>query len=302
MAPPLVPAPPPALPLPLEYLLFFLGAVVPIYILFGLIGLSGLRTITRYELHDSFYYRLNPATKLAALFMVALSSSYAGIYLGLAATVVILASYATLAGGREKLALGTLFTIAVVWGTVWGSVSDRLSFILGAESAGISIDTSFFFGDLTRLIASVVAVSCVFLLALIVVMTSTPSSVMRVLHRIGIPNPVTFSVVVGMRTVPILLDAINSVTKVQLMRGFGTRGSRSLGPLYVLVAILYALIPALIFLLRGARNTAISTGTRAFGAYKNRTYVTRPPFGPYDVMVLAVAGIFLVTAILTSSP
>ena len=299
MAPPLVPAAPPSLPLPLDYLIFLLGALVPIYILFGIIGLSGLRTITRYELHDSFYYRLNPATKLAALFMVALSSSYAGIYLGLAATVVILASYATLAGGKEKLKLGTLFTIAVVWGTVWGSVSDRLSFILGAESAGISIDTSFLLGDLTRLIASVVAVSCVFLLALVVVMTSTPSSVMRVLHRIGIPNPLTFSVVVGMRTVPILLDAINSITKVQLMRGFGTRRSRSLGPLYVLVAILYALIPGLIFLLRGARNTAISTGTRAFGAYRNRTYLTQPPFGPYDVMVLAVAAIFLVTAILT---
>jgi energy-coupling factor transport system permease protein len=287
------------LPLPLEYLIFFLGAVVPIYILFGLIGLSGLRTITRYELHDSFYYRLNPATKLAALFMVALSSSYAGIYLGVAATVVILASYATLAGGAEKLKLGTLFTIAVVWGTVWGSISDRISFIIQMESQGITVDTSFFFGDLTRLVASVVAVSCVFLLALILVMTSTPSSVMRSLRRIGMPNAITFSLVVGMRTVPNLLDAINSIAKVQLMRGFGTRGSRSLGPLYTLAAILYALIPALIYLLRGARNTAISTGTRAFGAYKNRTYVTKPPFGPYDVMVLAVAAIFLVTAILT---
>jgi energy-coupling factor transport system permease protein len=287
------------LPLPLEYLLFFLGAVVPIYILFGLVGLSGLRTITRFELHDSFYYRLNPATKLAALFMVALSSSYAGIYLGFLATVVILASYATLAGGREKLKLGTLFTIAVVWGTVWGSVSDRLSFIIQMESQGIAIDTSFFFGDLTRLIASVVAVSCVFLLALILVMTSTPSSVMRALRKIGMPNAITFSLIVGMRTVPVLLEAINSIAKVQLMRGFGTRGSRSLGPLYTLAAILYALIPALIYLLRGARNTAISTGTRAFGAYKNRTYVTRPPFGPSDVMVLALAATFLVVAIFT---
>src|SRR5271157_1214372 len=283
----------------LQYLVFYLGALVPIYILFGLIGLSGLRKITRYELHDSFYYRLNPATKLAALFMVALSSSYAGIYLGLLATGVILASYATLAGGKEKLKLGILFTIAVVWGTVWGSVSDRLFFVIGEESTGGAFNTSFFFGDLTRLVASEVAVSGVFLLALVLVMTSTPSSVMRILRKIGIPNPGTFSVVVGMRTVPLLLEAINSITKVQLMRGFGTRGSRSLGPLYVFAASIYALIPALIYLLRGARNTAISTGTRAFGAYKNRTYVTQPPFGLSDAVVLAVAAIFLVTAIFT---
>jgi len=283
---------------PVEYLIFFLGAVVPIYIVFGVIGLSGLRRLTRYELHDSFYYRLNPGTKVVILFLVALSISSVGLDLGLLATGVILASYATLYHGREKLALGTLFTIAVVWGTVWGSVSDRLSFILGQESAGHPVNTSFFFNDLTRTVASDVAVSGVFLLALILVMTSTPSDVMRVLRRIGLPNPITFSVVIGMRTVPILLEAINSVMKVQLMRGFGSRGSRSLGPLYVFVASILALIPALIYLLRGARNMAISTGTRAFGAYKNRTYVKNPPFGPADVVVLCIAGGFLVTSIL----
>jgi len=284
---------------PVEYLIFFLGAVVPIYIVFGVIGLSGLRRLTRYELHDSFYYRLNPGTKVAALFMVALTTSFAGIYLGLLATGVILASYGTLYHGREKLALGTLFTIAVVWGTVWGSVSDRLSFILGEESAGHVVDTSFFFSDLTRTVASDVAVSGVFLLALILVMTSTPSDVMRVLRKIGLPNPITFSVVVGMRTVPLLLDAINAVTKVQLMRGFGSRGSRSLGPIYVFAASIFALIPALIYLLRGARNMAISTGTRAFGAFRNRTYVKTPPFGPSDVVVLTIAAAFLVVSILS---
>jgi energy-coupling factor transport system permease protein len=284
---------------PVQYLIFFLGAVVPIYIVFGIIGLSGLRTLTRYDFHDSFYYRLNPGTKVVALFMVALTTSSAGLYLGLLATGVILVSYATLYHGREKLALGTLFTIAVVWGNVWGSVSDRLAFLLGQESTGAPVDTSFFFGDLTRTVASDVAVSGVFLLALILVMTTTPSDVMRVLRRIGLPNPVTFSLVVGMKTVPILLDAINSIMKVQLMRGFGSRGSRTLGPLYVFAASIFALIPALIYLLRGARNMAISTGTRAFGAYKSRTYVKVPPFGPADVAVLALAATFLAVAILS---
>ncbi|HKT22199.1 MAG TPA: energy-coupling factor transporter transmembrane component T [Nitrososphaerales archaeon] len=279
-----------------EWSLFFAGAAVPVYIVFGLIGLAGLREITRYESHDSLYYRLNPATKLAALFMVAVSSSFAGLYLGLLATVVILVSYSTLLHGSEKFRLGTLFTIAVVWGTVWGSVSDRVFFIVNAESSGVAVNTAFLYGDLARVIASEVAVSGVFLLALVLVMTSTPSSVMRALRRIGIPNPITFSVVVGMRTVPLLLEAINGIVKVQLMRGFGSRGSRPLGPLYVVAAAVFALIPALIYLLRGARNTAISTGTRAFGAYKSRTYLTKPPFGAADVVVLSLAAAFLVTA------
>lgn len=279
-----------------EWSLFFVGAAVPVYIVFGLIGLSGLREITRYESHDSLYYRLNPATKLAALFMIAVSSSFAGLYLGLLATLVILASYSTLVHGAEKLKLGALFTIAVVWGTVWGTVSDRVSLVINAESTGAAVNTAFFYRNLTRVVASEVAVSGVFLLALILVMSSTPSSVMRALRKIGIPNPITFSVVVGMRTVPLLLEAINGIVKVQLMRGFGTRGSRVLGPLYVVAAAVFALIPALIYLLRGARNTAISTGTRAFGAYKSRTYMKKPPFGPADVVVLALAAAFLVTA------
>ena len=279
-----------------EWSLFFVGAAVPVYIVFGIIGLAGLREITRYESHGSLYYRLNPATKLAALFMVAVSSSFAGLYLGLLATAVILASYATLLHGAEKLKLGTLFTMAVVWGTVWGSVSDRVFFALNAEASGAAVNTAFLYRDLTRVVATEVAVSGVFLLALILVMTSTPSSVMRALRKVGIPNPITFSVVVGMRTVPLLLEAINGIVNVQLMRGFGTRGSRSLGPLYVVAAAVFALIPALIYLLRGARNTAISTGTRAFGAYKSRTYMTKPPFGAADVTVLALAAAFLLTA------
>ena len=285
----------PILATAVEWLVFFLGAAGPVYIVFGLIGLSGLREITRYERHGSLYYRLNPATKIAALFMIAVSSSFAGLYLGLLSTGVILASYATLHNGGEKLKIGTLFTGAVVWGTVWGSVSDRLSFLIGEIFAGFAPTPRFYFG-LTRVVAEEVAVSGVFLLALILVMTSTPSSVMRALKKIGIPNPITFSVVVGMKTVPDLLEAINSTVKVQLMRGFGSRGGMWLGPLYVVAAAVFALIPALIYLLRGARNTAISTGTRAFGAFKTRTYVTKPPFGAADVVVLALAAAFLATA------
>ena len=280
-----------------EWAVFFLGAAIPVYIVFGLIGLSGLRKITRYESHDSLYYRLNPATKIAALFMVALSSSFAGIYLGLVATAVILASYATLIRGGEKLKTGVLFTVAFVWGSAWGSFSERIFYVLGAEFGGRPANIPYFYGFAARVIGDDVAVSGVFLMALILVMTSTPSSVMRALRRIGLPNPITFSIVVGMKTVPILLEAINATVQVQLMRGFGTKGGRWLGPIYVVAAVVLALIPSLVYLLRGARNTAISTGTRAFGAYKNRTYMKKPRFGMGDVMVLALAGVFLLSAV-----
>lgn len=283
-----------------QWLVFLLGAVVPIYIAFGLVRLTGFRELTRYKAHRTFYYRLNPATKIFALFLVAFSMSSASLYLGLLATSVILASYLTLAEGPRKFALGFLFTVAVVWATVWGSVADHLAYLI--NTCGFGSGCTFYihgasvsFGDIiTGIVASDFAVSGVFLLALILVMTTTPAGVVRALRRIRFPNPITYSLVVGMKSIPALFDAINSTVKVQFMRGFGSRGTRVLGPLYTIAAVLLALIPALILTLRGARNLAISTGTRAFGAYRTRTSVNRLPFGAADVAVLALAaGFFL---------
>lgn len=285
-----------AVSLPLDYLVFLVGATVPIFIAFGLVGLTGFRELTRYQAHNSFFYRLNPATKILALFLVAFSLSSASLWLGFAATLAILASYVTLEHGARKLALGLLFTIAVVWATVWGAIGDRLAFVLNGSLVGPPGVLDHY---VPRIVASDFAISGVFLLALILVMTSTPASVVRALRKIRFPNPITFSLVVGMKSVPTLLEAINSTVKVQFMRGFGSRASRVLWPFYTIAAVLLALIPSLIFVLRGARNTAISTGTRAFAAYKTRTYLTKPPFGAGDVLLICLAAGFFLAVLLT---
>lgn len=277
--------------------MFLAGAVVPVYIAFGLIRLTGFRTITRYEPNDSFYYTLNPTTKIVALFIIAVSTTMASLYLGLAMTGVILASYASLVDGRNKLWIGFLFTVAVVWANVWGTVSQRISILLSAQGFA-PFELARFYAEQARLVGTEVAASGVFLFALILVMTSTPSSVVRALREVKMPNALAFSLVVGMKSVPLLFEVINSIVKVQFMRGFGTRGSNWLGPLYTIVAVLLALIPSLIFLLRNARNIAISTGTRAFGAYKTRTYMSKPPFGAADLIVIALAAAFLSSTVL----
>lgn len=282
----------------LGWLIFVAGAVAPLYIAFGMIGLSGFREVTRFAKYDSFYYGLNPGTKLLALFLVALSIPRAGLYLALFVTSVILVSYLTLIHGRRKLWIGSLLTAALVWGTVWSDFSGFLPNLISGVSQGFGEDPGRALSFLPRLIAEQFAVSGVFLLALLVIMTTTPSDLMRALRKVQMPNPITFSLTVGMRSVPLLLDTINSTVKVELMRGFGRWGRKRLWPLYILAATLLALIPALILVLRSARGTAISTGTRAFGAYRKRTYVRNPPFGAPDVLTIGLAGATLAAALL----
>lgn len=286
----------------LGWLVFLAGAAVPVYVVFGVVRLFGLREITRYERGKSFFYRLNPGTKLLALFLVAVSTNYAGLEQGLLVTTVILLSYFTLAHGGRKFWYGLLLTLSLAWANAWGSVSDALPYLIASQSPTAGrFDQGPVGSFLVNSFEYEFAVSGVFLLALLMVMTSTPPDLMRALRKIGMPNPITFSLMVGMRAVPQLLETINSTMKVQLMRGFGSRGRGVLSPLYVFAATIFALIPSLIFVLRGARNTAISTGTRAFGAFKGRTYLRAPPFGAMDAAVIGLAVVVLIVALVTPS-
>ena len=48
----------------LSWLFVLVGYTTPLGIIFGLIGLTGFVEITRFERGTSFYYRLNPVTKI----------------------------------------------------------------------------------------------------------------------------------------------------------------------------------------------------------------------------------------------
>ncbi|MCL4357066.1 MAG: energy-coupling factor transporter transmembrane protein EcfT, partial [Candidatus Thermoplasmatota archaeon] len=57
-------------------------------------------------------------------------------------------------------------------------------------------------------------------------------------------------------------------------------------------------VPVIVFLVRGAKDTAISADTRAFRAYSKRTYMHPMTIGKVDKMALsAVILIILMTVI-----
>lgn len=291
----------------LSWLFVLFGYTAPFIVIFGLIGLTGFMEITRFEKGTSFYYRMNPVTKIVLGLVVTTISALAIWWIGAIVTVVLAATYLTLVNGRRKLVLGILLIVITVIGTVqsfapytpfsiltiamntthfttiwtWPSYFAIMGFqkVLTTQAVIYSLQISMRF-------------TAVLLAALILVLTSTPSEILRALNKIGIPISITFALIVAMRTVPRIFDALDLSVKAQLMRGLGVNSNRIVRGINYARALFASIVPVMIFLLRGAKNTAISADTRAFRAFNKRTYmypITFTRLDGYAFIVMAVS-------------
>jgi energy-coupling factor transport system permease protein len=287
----------------LSWLFVLLGYATPLGIIFGLIGLTGFVEITRFEKGDSFYYKLNPVTKIVIGLVVTTMSAISIWWVGAALTAVLALSYLTLKNGVRKLALATLLTVSTVVATVqnfapytaaqtlvqamktktlhgiwtWPAYFSFMGFqhSLTLEAVIYSLQISVRFTSIT-------------LAALILVLTTSPSGVLRALQKLGVPLPVTFALVVALRTVPRVFDSIEASMNSQFVRGLGSRDPSFLRPLHYARALISSVIPVLVFMLRGAKNTAISADTRAFRAYPRRTHRKPLAYSRLDIVTLSL--------------
>ncbi|MDG6954138.1 MAG: energy-coupling factor transporter transmembrane protein EcfT [Nitrososphaerota archaeon] len=313
-----------------SWVLFLFGLAFPIYLIFGYMGLTGFKDLTRYEEAKTFYYRLNPLTKIAftivLTFVVAVTAWSADLALGL----IILVSYLSLRRGFRKLLLGSALAFASVVGLAWTfSTATPYTLIIYAftrqcltvapptmSPAWLHYFTplwtwaSYFQywgfqpvftlqGLLYGLQVST-RTGAVLLAALILVMTSTPSAILRSLGKLKLPIVLIFALVVGLRTVPRIFDSLDTAVKVQFMRGYGSRANKATRVFYLFGGVLSSIVPAMTFLFRGAQNTAISADTRAFRAYKDRTFLTPFTFSREDYILFAVVAALVVFAVVSN--
>ncbi len=293
----------------LSWLFVLVGFTGPLVIVFGLIGLTGFVEITRFESGTSFYYRLNPVTKIVLGLVVTTISALSIWWIGALLTVLLALSFLTLNNGRRKFVFALLLTTSTVVATiqgfapytaaltleeamkvkvfhtlwVWPGYFSYMGFqhTLTLESVIYSLQISMRFTSVT-------------LASLILVLTTTPSGIIRALSKLGVPAAVTFSLVVAMRSVPRIFEAIDASIKAQLVRGLGSRAHPSIRPIYYLEALISSIVPVLVFLLRGAKNTAISADTRAFRAYPKRTYAKPLTYSKADRVTLLLVATALV--------
>ena len=84
------------------------------------------------------------------------------------------------------------------------------------------------------------------------------------------------------------------------MRGYGSNAARPFRVFYMAGAALTGIIPAMAFLFRGARNTAISADTRAFMAFKDRTSLKPALFGRADRIMWGLIAALIVFALVAN--
>jgi energy-coupling factor transport system permease protein len=295
-----------------SWALVIFGVAAPVYFILGAIGLTGFMEVTRFEKGVSFYYRMNPATKLSIVFAFTFMAAATIWWTGLIATIILLSTYVFLNNGRRKLVLGSLLTLTMVVGRTWAFGPYTPSIVLA--DVGLTTSTpvwtwpSYFayMGyqpvlTVERLVYGMqvsMRFTCVLLIGLILVMSSTPSDILKALNKIGVPVTIVFMIVMAMRSIPRIFQTLDTSVKIQILRGRGAGANRLLKPAYLGMAAISSLIPVVVFLFRGATNMSISADTRAFRAYSKRTYTDPITFRRVDFAGLAVAGVIVVLTII----
>ena len=287
----------------ISWLIFLFGVGAPFYLILSAIGITGFKEITRYESYHGFYYRMNPVVKILLSVGVMLISALMIWWVGAILTVLILGTYLTLKNGRKKIFLGSLLVLSTLIGSTWGYAPLTPDSILSIALHTTSFTTvwtwpSYFaiMGYQPNLTLQGIIYglqvsfrfTAILSASLLLIMTNTPAQILKALSKVGIPDVIIFSLMVAMKSVPKIFESLDIAIKVQLMRGLGSRVPKFLTPFAMIVAGIHAIVPTIVYLMRGAKDIAISADTRAFRAYERRTYLVDIPFTRVDYYLSAI--------------
>ena len=288
----------------ISWFLFFYGVALPIVIIIGVIGLRGFIEITRFEKGETFFYKLNPLTKLIFGIVVMTVASTTIWWIGAILTALLLPIYLTLNNGLKKFFYVLMLTFSTIVGVTWAvapytpySVLE-LVFPNPSTYQVVWVWPSYFtfMGYEPELTMQALIygfqisfrVTATLLSALLLILTTTTSDIFRMFTKMKIPLPITFSLMVGVRTVPKIFELLDTSVKMQLLRGLGYNKPRVLRVWYYLYAGIAAIVPTLVYLFRGAKTLAISADTRGFRAYPSRTSLVNLTFNKLDYIMFGI--------------
>ncbi|MFX1294474.1 MAG: energy-coupling factor transporter transmembrane component T family protein [Promethearchaeota archaeon] len=121
---------------------------------------------------------------------------------------------------------------------------------------------------------------------LIFLITTQPKDLVYGLRKLKLPYTIAFSIMVGLRYIPLIQENTNSVILAQKARGLERANIKSFKRAFELVKD--RLFTSLLLTIRSARYTAISMELRAFGRYKDRTDLYNLQFARKDFLFITL--------------
>ncbi len=115
--------------------------------------------------------------------------------------------------------------------------------------------------------------------------TTQPKELVYGLRKLRLPYKLAFSIMVGLRYIPLIQESTNAVIIAQKARGLERANVKSFRR--ALELIKDRLTTSLILTIRNARYTAISMELRGFGRYKDRTDVYKLELMRKDILFIA---------------
>ncbi|MCH1771547.1 MULTISPECIES: energy-coupling factor transporter transmembrane protein EcfT [Metallosphaera] len=297
----------------ISWFLFFYGVGFPVLLIVSVVRLKGFMEITRYESGTGFMYRVNPVTKVLLGLAVMGVASTTVWWIGALLTLAISLVYLTLRDGVRKLVYLSVVLVSSLISSMWSVAPYVTPSILELAFPHQNLVTvwtwpSYFevMGYQPNLALQALMyglqigfrVTAVLASALILVLTTTTSDIFRMFTKLRAPLSLTFSLLVGVRTVPRIFELLDSSVKMQFIRGLGRGKPRIVYPFLLLYSAILALVPTMVYLLRGAKTMAISADTRGFRALPRRTEIVELGFGKEDYVIFGlVVGLILLAIV-----
>ena len=237
-------------------------------------------TVFQFRAGRSPLHRVDPLTKLAALFAVSLLAF--GVYI---AWVQIVVCAAVL---FAALVLARIRPLEIVRST-WPFILACISFFLvqavtlpGAHEAFRLFGHPVSVEGADYALASALRIYTILLASLVFVRTTDPRELaIALIVQLRIPYRIGYAFFIALRIIPTLEEEIKTIRAAQAVRGVARQ--RGLAG-RIRETKRYAM-PLLVGSLRKASMMVMSMEARAFGAYPDRTFVEVPRMGPVGIVV-----------------
>ncbi len=292
-------------------LLTFIPAFIA-YMIFKIVGLSGFRRLFSYERRKSIMHQMHPLPKIVFVLFISIGAAMAEeLYtlLLLIFLTIIMWVYSNPSEDKTRLLLIVILTQWLL--VAWGQSFLNPGFTRGAGLTAIYVFPAplryafnlnfitlegFYYGlrQGLRLVATLSA-------AIWLITTTHPSEIIYGLRSFKFPMEINFMIAVTFRSIPTILEKSTLVLAAERARGLRLTPEPTKNvlrmlweALRVVWVVMLAFIPVIIESVRSGRQLALAATTKAFRAYRDRTYYRKIPFKKLDVIYLIVFGLALI--------